>query len=66
MRKSITYIVTREREEEGETLMEQYLVKARSRKEALEEVLRQENIIIQEKEYATTERHADGKRPGAE
>lgn len=50
------FIVTKHHEEKGVQLQTQWTTEARSRKEALESVLEEEGIIIEEKEeYANTE-----------
>lgn len=49
------FVVTKHHEEKGVQLQTQWTTEARSRKEALESVLEDEGIIIEEKEeYANT------------
>jgi len=48
------YLVTKTRNEDGQDLLEQWIVRARSRKEAIEEVLEGEEIIIEEKPYVSS------------
>lgn len=65
--KSEVYVVTKHHEEKGVTLQTQYVIEARSRKEALEQVLEEEGINIEKQGYdvekpVRTRSKATGKR----
>lgn len=55
MKKYKVYIVTKNFEEAGEDLIEQYIIQAESKKKAIEELLEKEGLSIEEKTYVPKE-----------